>query len=80
MKQGLVERGIFDQVKSSFMEMARFNVEWNFKDISIKDLPVGERVEIRKKLGLDDSECLEKNGNKEGSGKRAEDISRHPGL
>lgn len=60
LKQGLVERGIFDQVKSSFMEMARFNVEWNFKDISIKDLPVGERVEIRKKLGLDDSECLEK--------------------
>lgn len=59
LKQGLVERGIFEQVKSSYMEMARSNVEWNFKDISIKDLPADERVEIRKKLGLDDFESFE---------------------
>ena len=60
LKQGLVERGVFDRVKSSYMEMARSNVEWNFKDISIKDLPTDERVEIREKLGLDDFESLEK--------------------
>ena len=37
------------------MEMARFTVEWNFKDISIKDLPLWRKGRDSQKLGLDDS-------------------------